>query len=193
MMTSLKTSNLKKSLIAAVTTVTLGGLTLGLVPEAWGESSTNRNSELTQSQDQLIAAASTQLKPITKDGTPEGYSEQEWTSAKADVTVTDINADSYTVEVEGSGFVPNGLYTIWYVNEKLVGMEMGPAGGTPENEFRADSEGNVTATITVPKDNGYQMMGLAYHADDQTHGEKPGKFGTQTFTHFMGEFVKPSN
>lgn len=192
-MTTPKTSNLKKSLIATISTVTLGGLALGLVPEARSESFSNRNAEITQNQDQLIAAASKSLKPTTNDGTPDGYSEQEWTRAKANATVTDVNADSYTVEVEASNLVPNGLYTIWYVNEKLVGMDMGPAGGTPENEFRADSEGNATATITVSKDNGYQMMGLAYHADNQTHGEMPGEFGTQTFTHFMGEFVKPSN
>ncbi len=193
-MTSPKTSNLKKSLIAAVTTVTLGGLALGLVPEARGESSTNHNADVTENQDQLIAAASTQLMGTTKgSGTPDGYSEQEWTSAKANVTVTEVNADSYTVQVEASGLVPNGLYTLWYIKERLVGMGMGPAGGTPENEFRADSDGNATTTVTVPKDNDYDMMGVAYHADDQTHGDKPGKMGETAFRHLMGEFVKPSN
>ncbi|MFP4133533.1 MAG: hypothetical protein ACLFQP_03940, partial [Halothece sp.] len=136
-MTSPKTFNLKKSLMAAVTTVTLGGLALGLVPEARGDSSTNHHPEVTQNQDPLIAAASTQLMGTNKDsGTPDGYSQQEWTSANANVTVTDVNADSYTVQVEASGLVPDGLYTLWYMEERLVGMGMGPAGGTPENEFR---------------------------------------------------------
>lgn len=188
-MTSPKTSNLKKSIIAAVTTVTLSGLALGLVPEARSQSSSPLESE----ESLLALGSSVQLMPTTDDGTPDGYSEQEWTSGTTEAKVVDVSPDAYTVELEASGLVPDGLYTFWYVNEQLVGMDMGPAGGVPENEFRADSEGNATATITVPADNGYDMMGVAYHADDETHGEMPGEFGTQTFTHFMGEFVQPSN
>lgn len=190
-MTSPKTYNLKKSLIAAVTTVTLGGLAFGLVPEARGESPNNPNSA--QNEDMLLAAASGQLNATAGSGTPEGFTEQQWMNANANVTVTDVSADSYTIQIEASGLVPNGLYTAWWIKDQLIGKAMGPAGGTPENEIRADSEGKATATVTVPKGNDYDMMGLAYHADDQTHGDKPGKMGETAFRHLMGKFVKPSN
>jgi len=133
------------------------------------------------------------LKTSTKFGTPEGFSEREWKSATANVTITDANADTYTVQIEASGLVPNGLYTVWWVKDQLVGKAMGPAGGVENNAFRADSEGNATKTVTVPANNDYDMMGLAYHADDQTHGDKPGKMGENAFRHLMGKFVKPSN
>ncbi|NBD33898.1 MAG: hypothetical protein GVY17_13275 [Cyanobacteria bacterium] len=50
-------------------------------------------------------------------------------------------------------------------------------------------KGNATTTITVPANNSYDMIGLAYHADNQTHGNKPGKMGKVTFNHFMGPFI----
>jgi hypothetical protein len=37
------------------------------------------------------------------------------------------------------------------------------------------------------------MMSLAYHADNQTHGDQPGKMGETAFRHLMGTFVKPSH
>ena len=190
-MTTPKTFTLKKSLIGLVTVATLGGLALGLVPEARSESATNSNS--TQTENMLLAAASGQLNATAGSGTPEDFTEQQWMNANANVTVMDVSADSYTVKIEASGLVPNGLYTAWWVKDQLIGKAMGPAGGTPENEIRADREGNATATVTVPKGNDYDMMGLAYHADNQTHGDKPGKMGETTFRHLMGKFVKPSN
>ncbi|QDZ39842.1 hypothetical protein FRE64_07735 [Euhalothece natronophila Z-M001] len=69
-MTSPKTSNLKKSIIAAVTTATLSGLALGLVPEARSQSSSPLESE----ESLLALGSSVQLMPTTDDGTPDGYS-----------------------------------------------------------------------------------------------------------------------
>jgi len=184
---------MKKSLLALMATASLGGFTFGFAPPAQSAFSNNNDSELAQTGNTLIAAASTQLQAMLPDGTPQGFTEQQWKNAQANVTVTDVNDETYTVKVEASGLVPNGLYTLWYINDQLVGKEMGPAGGVPDNEFRADDEGNATTSITVPANSDYDMMGIAYHADNQTHGDKPGKMGEVTFTHLMGQFVKPSN
>ena len=184
---------MKKSLLALMATASLGGFTFGFAPPAQSAFSNNNDSELAQTGNTLIAAASTQLQAMLPDGTPQGFTEQQCKNAQANVTVTDVNNETYTVKVEASGLVSNGLYTLWYINDQLVGKEMGPAGGVPDNEFRADDEGNATTSITVPANSDYDMMGIAYHADNQTHGDKPGKMGEVTFTHLMGQFVKPSN
>jgi DUF971 family protein len=184
------TFNLKNSLIALIATASLGGLTLGFAQEA----RSNGNQNLAQTQDTLIAAAaSTQLNPTAGSGTPQGFTQQEWMNAAANVTVTDVSADTYTVKIEANDLVPNGLYTVWWIEDQLIGKAMGPAGGVPDNEVRADNNGNVSTTITVPANNEYDMMGMAYHADNQTHGQKPGKMGETTFRHLMGKFVKPNN
>ena len=86
----------------------------------------------------------------------------------------------------GSGRGPEGLYTFWWVNERLAGMDMGRGGGVPGNEFVADAEGEATHNIRVPADNDYQTMVVAYRACDQTHGESPGEMGSETFQHLMG-------
>ncbi|NJL51797.1 MAG: hypothetical protein HC930_05420 [Hydrococcus sp. SU_1_0] len=130
------------------------------------------------------------LMATANDGTPQAMTEEEWMTAEGKVSVSEVNSDSYTVTLEASNLVPNGLYTLWWVNQKLVGMGMGPAGGLPDNEFRADNKGNATTTISVPVNNDYQMLVAAYHADDQTHGEMPGKMGEITFGHLMGDFPK---
>jgi hypothetical protein len=182
--------NLKNSLLALMATASLGGLTLGFAQSAF---SSNNHSELAQTENTLIAAASTQLSATAGSGTPEGFTEQEWKNAQAKVTVTDVSGDTYTVKVEASGLVPNGLYTVWWIKDQLIGKAMGPAGGVPNNELRADEQGNATTTIAIPANNDYDMMGLAYHADNQTHGDKPGKMGETAFRHLMGKFVKPSN
>lgn len=126
------------------------------------------------------------------NGTPEGLTQEKWLAAKGEVSVSPVKANNYTVTLKASNLVPNGLYTLWWVNKKIVGMDMGPAGGLPSNEFRADSNGNATKTITVPANNNYQMLIAAYHADNQTHGQMPGEMGKMTFGHLMGNFPKPN-
>jgi len=187
-MTNQSKFNFKKSLIALMVTTSVGGLTLGLTPQAQSSFSGNKPYQVAQSSQSSIS-----LKATASKGTPDGYTEQEWKQAKAKVTITDVSSDTYTIQVEASGLVPDGLYTLWWVKDQIIGKDMGPAGGTPDNEFRADSNGNATTTITVPADHDYGMMGVAYHADDQTHGQKPGKMGETAFRHLMGKFIKPSN
>ncbi|MGV2828956.1 hypothetical protein [Myxosarcina sp. GI1(2024)] len=135
---------------------------------------------------------SQELMAIADNGTPEDLAREEWLAANGEVSVSEINADSYTVTVEASNLIPNGLYTLWWVNKQIVGMDMGPAGGLPNNQFRADSEGNATTTISVPANNDYQTLVAAYHADDQTHGEIPGEMGEVTFGHLRGDFPQPN-
>lgn len=132
------------------------------------------------------------LMAVADDGTPETLTKEDWLTATGEVSVLEVNPDSYTVKVEANNLVPDGLYTLWWVNKKLIGMDMGPAGGLNANEFRADGEGNATTTISVPANNNYQMLVAAYHADDLTHGEMPGEMGEVTFGHLKGDFPRPN-
>jgi hypothetical protein len=165
--------------------------------KAEGVGSTSKKNSIANDGISRILTAQNQnssgmLMAAADDGTPEGLTQEKWLAAKGEVSVSPVKAKSYTVRLKASNLVPNGLYTLWWVNKKVVGMDMGPAGGTPGNEFRADSEGNATATITVPADNNYQMLVAAYHADNQTHGQMPGEMGKVTFGHLMGNFPKPN-
>ncbi len=149
----------------------------------------NGISQILIAQNQRTAGM---LMAATNDGTPKGLTKKQWLAAKGEVSVSPVKANNYTVTLKATNLVPNGIYTFWWVNKKLVGMDMGPAGGTPSNKFRANSNGNATATITVPANNNYQILSAAYHADNQTHGQMPGEMGKATFTHLMGKFPKPN-
>ena len=140
--------------------------------------------------------ASAELSATTDSGTPEAYTEARWQEASGTASVTSQSEGEYTVRVEASGLVPDGLYTTWYVIPGLAGtaagQEVGPAGGVP-NEFRADDQGNATFEFAVPAGNDYRDLVVAYHADDMTHGEMPGAMGEVTFAHLMTAFPAPSN
>lgn len=78
------------------------------------------------------------------------------------------------------------------VTPRTLRMEKGQVGGgAPANEFRADDQGNAMTTLRVPSENTYDMMMIAYHADDQTRGEMPGEMGTQTFEQLMSPWPGP--
>ena len=140
--------------------------------------------------------ASAELAATTDSGTPEAYTEARWLEASGTASVTSQSEGEYTVRLEASGLVPDGLYTTWYVIPGIAGtsagQEVGPAGGVP-NEFRADAEGSATFEFIVPAGNDYQNLVVAYHADDMTHGEMPGAMGEVTFAHLMTAFPAPSN
>jgi hypothetical protein len=125
-------------------------------------------------------------------GVPAGVTSEQWTAAQGEAKVVGREDGQDVIEFEASGLVPEGLYTFWWVNRSTFGMDMGPGGGLPDNEFTADAEGDATATIRVPSDNDYQMMVVAYHADGRTHGESPGEMGTETFEHVMGPWPGPA-
>ncbi len=141
-------------------------------------------------------AASAELSATTDSGTPEAYTEERWQEASGTASVASQSEGEYTVRLEASGLVPDGLYTTWYVIPGIAGtsagQEVGPAGGVP-NEFRADAQGNATFEFAVPAENDYRDLVVAYHADDMTHGEMPGAMGEVTFAHLMTAFPTPSN
>lgn len=132
-----------------------------------------------------------QLAASEGAGLPEERSSEQWLEAQGEATAT-AEGDEHLVEIQASDLVEDGLYTVWWVNPGIVGMEMGPGGGAPENEFRADGEGNAETTLRVPADNDYQMMVVVYHADDQMHGDKPGEMGEVTFEHLSGPWPRPA-
>lgn len=190
-MTNQPNFNLKKTLIALIATASIGGLSLGFAEEAQSAFSEKHNANI--SQDTLLAAASTQLNAIGMSGIPDGFTEQQWMQARGNVKITDVSNDSYTIKLQARGLVPHGLYTVWWMKEERGENVAGPAGGLPYNDVRADANGNLTTVISIPKNNDYEMMAMAYHSDDQTHGNNPGENGVNSFGHLMGEFIKPSN
>jgi len=131
-----------------------------------------------------------QLTPTDMDGAPA----EGWLNASAIAGVSMGTDGNDTVVIYASDLVPNGLYTLWWVNNmgNMLTMSMGPAGGLPANEFSADANGNAVIAITVPSTNDYQTLAIAYHADGQTHGDNPGRAGSETFTHLMGAFPGPA-
>jgi len=180
-------SKLKKSLLALMATVSISGVSLGFTAEA--------NNSLSSQQESILAQAtrSSQLKASGMSGIPNGFNEQQWMNASGKVMITDVNEDSYTIKVEAKGLVSHGLYTLWWMKEEGGTNQAGPAGGLPHNDVRADRNGNLTTVIKIPANNDYEMMAMAYHSDDQTHGSNPGENGVNSFGHLMGNFIKPSN
>lgn len=132
-----------------------------------------------------------ELKAADKSGTPEGIAKEQWMKASGEARVVSRENNQDRIEIEAEGLVPGGLYTTWWVTPSMLGMDMGPGGGTPGNEFRADDQGKAMTTLNVPSENTYGMMVIAYHADDQTHGDKPGEMGKQTFEQLMGAWPGP--
>ncbi len=135
------------------------------------------------------------LAATDMDGAPEGQDAEAWLAASA-IAFFDMSDDGTdTVTVVLTGLVADGLYTLWWVNnmQDMSNMSMGPAGGTPDNEFTADENGNATVSIVVASDNDYETLVVAFHADGETHGEMPGEMGVQTFGHLMGAFPGPAN
>jgi hypothetical protein len=134
----------------------------------------------------------TRLAPTDASGVPAPHSAEAWLGAEGIArTVTD--GEEHAVTLEAMGLVPEGLYTFWWVTPGLLRTAMGPGGGVPGNDFRADADGEAEVTIRVPADNDYAMMVVAYHADDALHGESPGEMGEVTFQHLEGPWPGPAN
>jgi hypothetical protein len=132
----------------------------------------------------------TEMTATDRRGVPADYTADQWLAAEGRVTAT-ADGDQHEIRFEGSNLAPDGLYTFWAVRERLVGMDVSPAGGVPDNEFRADSDGNAEASFRIPADSDYHMIVLAYHADDQTHGDEPGEMGEVSFEHLIGAWPGP--
>lgn len=135
---------------------------------------------------------SSQLAPTTDTGVPEGFEEEAWLAASASAAVVDQDEGTDIIILTAEELVPDGIYTIWWVNPGVVGMDMGPGGGLPQNTFTADHEGNAEARLTVDSDNDYEMMVVAYHADHRLYAERPGEMGETTFEHVKGAWPGPA-
>ncbi|WP_299822785.1 hypothetical protein [uncultured Jannaschia sp.] len=148
-------------------------------------------STVALAQESAETGRTVDLMAADRSGVPESIAPGEWSQASGEATVTASENGEATIEVTAENLVSEGVYTIWWVTLQTIGMDMGPGGGTPGNEFTADAQGNASTTITVPQDNTYEMMVVAYHADGQTHGEEPGEMGEVTFEHLMGSWPGP--
>lgn len=148
-----------------------------------------------ESMEEATAFPAALLQSTDMSGAPEGQEPEAWMNA-AGIAFFDMGMEgSDTITFVAVGLVPDGLYTLWWVNnmEDEASMSMGPAGGTPANEFIADKTGKAVASFEVASDNDYQTLVVAYHADGETHGETPGEMGVQTFAHLMGAFPGPAS
>ena len=143
-----------------------------------------------QTQAQAMPVSASVLNVTAMDGVPSGDAGATWYAAHGFATMSMGTDGTDAVRVVLQSLVPNGLYTLWWVNTD-PSMSVGPAGGTPGNEFTADANGAAVLTITVPSDNDYQFLLVAYHADGQTHGDNPGRSGSETFSHLIGAFPGP--
>ena len=132
------------------------------------------------------------LEATDEGGMPPGVAPEQWLAATGEAEIVAQENGEAVIEIRASNLVPEGRYTFWWVNERLIGMAMGPGGGVPGNEFVADAEGEATPTIRVPADNDYQTMVVAYHADGRTHGESPGQMGSESFQHLTGAWPGPA-
>ncbi len=130
------------------------------------------------------------LAATAEDGVPQGMDKAVWQKAFGIASMTMGNDGNDTINVMLSGLVSEGQYTLWWVNMQPT-MTMGPAGGLPANEFKAGKDGMASVTFTVPSNNDYQTLFVVYHSDGKTHGEDPGKMGSQSFSHLIGEFPGP--
>lgn len=134
---------------------------------------------------------SSDLAPTVDTGVPAGYEAETWRAARGSAEVVEQAEGVDTIILEAEGLVPNGIYTIWWVTPRVIGMDMGPGGGLPQNTFTADHEGNAQARLTVDSDNDYAMMVIAYHADHRVYAEEPGEMGEVTFEHLKGPWPGP--
>ena len=131
-----------------------------------------------------------ELSAASDEGVPAEYTMMQWMEARGEVRAVE-DGDKHEITFEASNLIADGLYTFWWVNPGVVRMDMGPAGGVPDNEFRADSDGNAEVTFEVSADNDYQRIVVVYHADDETHGEEPGEMGVVSFEHLAGAWPGP--
>jgi hypothetical protein len=131
------------------------------------------------------------LKATDESGIPTNIDKAIWLKAIGVASMSMGSTGTDTIVVKLGRLVPDGLYTLWWVNMK-PSMTMGPAAEPPANQFNADANGNATVTFTVPSKNDYQTLFVAFHADGKTHGKDPGKSGVETFSHLMGAFPGPA-
>lgn len=113
-----------------------------------------------QDDDMMMAEAfAVVLGASDADGAPE----DNWLEAQGFAVAMPTEDGELMIDVYATNLVPEGVYTLWGVTDGLVGMEVAPAGGNPANEFTATEIGTAAINITVPADEDYDMLVVAYH------------------------------
>lgn len=127
-------------------------------------------------------------------GTRIGMTLGQWLAGSGTGTYT-CTADTGTLEVNFTGLVADGTYTMWnfYAGKAHMGcadcpfatidFPVGAADGS-QSPFKADAQGNATyaATFTpciqLGTDRFAAGLAIAYHSDGKTHGPTPGQLGS---------------
>lgn len=125
-----------------------------------------------------------------KKGAPLGMTLGQWLKHAGTGTYS-CESGTGTLELNFSGLVPDGVYTMWHAFMALpppepftgtLDLPLGARDGS-ESIFVADANGKQTFTHTfapclqMSDTWTTAMLALAYHSDGKTYGGHPGKFG----------------
>lgn len=125
-----------------------------------------------------------------KKGEPMGMTLGEWLKHSGTGTYT-CEAGTGTLELELSGLIPEGVYTMWHAFMALpppvpftgtLDLPLGARDGS-ESVFVADKKGkkafkhSFAPCLQMSDVWTTSMLAINYHSDGNTYGGHPGKFG----------------
>ena len=125
-----------------------------------------------------------------KKGAALGFTLGEWLKHSGTGTYTCENGEG-VLDLEFSGLVPNGVYTMWHAFMALpppvpftgtLDVPLGARDGS-ESVFVADRNGNASfkhsfrPCLQMSDTWTTSMLAINYHSDGKTYGGHPGKFG----------------
>lgn len=133
-------------------------------------------------------------------GAPLGLTLEEWFGASGAGSYQCLDGQA-TIEVDFTGLVPEGVYTMWHFfmasppTEPFIGtydLPLGQRDGS-DSVFKADAQGRAhyerTFKPCLQLSGEHLMSGLAiaWHSDARTHGVVPGRFGLNSHVQmFLG-------
>ena len=164
----------------------------------------NENGEIPTSNDQLIYETRKNNPVLAPDGHQLTWGEFSEVEGQADVQCQD---NGVLVDVELTGLIPNGVYTLWNIVFEEPGMDptkemlglsgLGASGigDGSDNSFVASADGKATLSVLSPggslsiisntdlgqcplTDNFEWHVVGAYHIDGTNHGPSLGPDGT---------------
>lgn len=128
-----------------------------------------------------------------RKGRPLGLTLGDWFGADGTVTYTCVDGAG-TMDVELTGLVPNGVYTMWHFfmamppTRPFIGtydLPVGDRNGT-QSVFHADRSGRASfrrefqPCLQLSGEHLAAGLAVAWHSDGETWGVEPGPFGTGT-------------
>jgi hypothetical protein len=103
------------------------------------------------------------------------------------------------LDLEFSGLVPNGVYTLWYVFSPSppatpfmsLDLPLGARDGSQtvvsvNTDGTASYQATVTPCLQMSGEQAATLIALAYHSDGKSHGSLPGDFGLNSHIQLMG-------